>query len=238
MLGCELGQVKYTDGFRLPARYVLHTVGPTHGESSTYLKFCYVKCLDKAKELGIQSVAFPSISGGTDGLGAELAAKIALSTVQRWLSLSANNGKLDEVVFALISKEEEALYKQTPERSRNTCNADGASAARNTTGFGNNDALAATRGTHGTARRQGRARHGDTTLLSMPEPSPWRTYDRSAAEGQSTTPTRGPPRKTTRRASARGKAAKRSTLDPGAPHARNVGGCADDEPAGTFLAGG
>ena len=109
LTGCELGRVKVTHGFALPARFVIHTVGPKSGEYEKHLGFCYLRALDEAVHHGAKSVAFPCISGGTEGLGAEPAARIALSTVQRWLSLAANNDKLSGVVFALVSKEEEAL---------------------------------------------------------------------------------------------------------------------------------
>ena len=110
--GCEVGQVKVTSGYRLPARNVIHTVGPKSGESETYLGSCYLRALDAAAEQGSKSVAFPCISTGAGGLDAELAANMALSTVQRWLARSANNSALDEVVFALNSKGEEELYRQ------------------------------------------------------------------------------------------------------------------------------
>ena len=109
--GCELGRVKVTDGFGLPARYVIHAVGPKRGEYEKNLGYCYLKALDEAVRLGAKSVAFPCISGGTEGLGAETAARIALSTVQRWLSLGEND-KLDEIVFAVASRENETAFGQ------------------------------------------------------------------------------------------------------------------------------
>ena len=90
---------------------MIHAVGPKRGEYEKNLGYCYLKALDEAVRLGAKSVAFPCISGGTEGLGAETAARTALSTVQRWLSLGEND-KLDEIVFALASRENETAFGQ------------------------------------------------------------------------------------------------------------------------------
>jgi O-acetyl-ADP-ribose deacetylase (regulator of RNase III) len=82
--GCETGQAKLTRGYRLPAAYVIHTVGPVYSGSSEdarLLESCYRESLRLAKERGIKSVSFPAISTGAFGYPAEEAAKIALETV-------------------------------------------------------------------------------------------------------------------------------------------------------------
>ena len=84
--GCPTGDAKATPGFRLPARWVIHTVGPvwrggTAGEAEL-LASCYRRSLEVADELGARSVAFPAISTGVYGYPAEEAADIAVDTIR------------------------------------------------------------------------------------------------------------------------------------------------------------
>jgi O-acetyl-ADP-ribose deacetylase len=83
--GCEPGDAKATAGFALAARWVIHTVGPvwsggTHGEPEI-LASCYRRSLEVADELGARSVAFPAISTGVYGYPPELAADVAVTTL-------------------------------------------------------------------------------------------------------------------------------------------------------------
>lgn len=83
--GCNPGNAKTTPGFRLPALWVIHTVGPvwrggTNGEPEL-LASCYRRSLEEADEVGASSVAFPAISTGLYGYPIELAARIAVATV-------------------------------------------------------------------------------------------------------------------------------------------------------------
>ena len=84
--GCDTGDAKITPGFQLPARWVIHTVGPVwHGGArgeSELLASCYRTSLARADEVGAKSVAFPAISTGVYGYPAAPAAAIAVSTVQ------------------------------------------------------------------------------------------------------------------------------------------------------------
>lgn len=84
--GCETGDAKATTGGRLPARYVIHTVGPVwHGGASgepELLASCHRRSLDIARELGARTVAFPAISCGIYGYPIAEAARIALATVR------------------------------------------------------------------------------------------------------------------------------------------------------------
>ena len=87
--GCATGQAKLTGGYRLPARFVLHTPGPVwngggDGEESL-LKSCYESCLKLAADHGCKTVAFPSISTGIYGFPLEKAAPIAVGTILRFL---------------------------------------------------------------------------------------------------------------------------------------------------------
>ena len=84
--GCDTGDAKATPGFRLPARWVIHAVGPRwrgggHGEAEL-LASCYRRALEVADELGARSVAFPAISTGIYGYPPAEAAKIAVETVR------------------------------------------------------------------------------------------------------------------------------------------------------------
>jgi O-acetyl-ADP-ribose deacetylase (regulator of RNase III) len=85
--GCPTGDAKATAGYRLPARWVIHTVGPRwrgggHGEAEL-LASCYRRSLEVADELGARSLAFPSISTGAYGYPRENAAAIAVDTLRR-----------------------------------------------------------------------------------------------------------------------------------------------------------
>jgi O-acetyl-ADP-ribose deacetylase (regulator of RNase III) len=84
--GCEPGEAKATPGFRLPARWVIHTVGPVwHGGSggeAEVLASCYRRCLEVADELGAASVAFPAISTGVYGYPGAAAAPAAVSALR------------------------------------------------------------------------------------------------------------------------------------------------------------
>src|SRR5215216_6197392 len=84
--GCETGDAKATTGGNLPARWVIHTVGPiwrggSHGEEEL-LASCHVRSLELARELGARSLAFPAISTGVDGYPVELAAPVAVGAVR------------------------------------------------------------------------------------------------------------------------------------------------------------
>lgn len=87
--GCRTGEAKITRGYRLPAKYVIHTVGPIYSGSEQdprQLADCYRNCLDLAKENGIHSIAFPAISAGVYGYPLKPAAEVAVHTVLQWLS--------------------------------------------------------------------------------------------------------------------------------------------------------
>jgi len=87
--GCPTGQAKLTGGYRLPARHVIHTVGPvwrggTHGEE-TLLADAYQSCLDLAEQHELRTIAFPAISTGAYGYPLEQATRVALRTILAWL---------------------------------------------------------------------------------------------------------------------------------------------------------
>ena len=107
--GCPTGEAKTTPGFLLPARWVIHTVGPvwqggTHGEP-VLLASCYRCCLREADSVGARSVAFPAISTGVYGYPKAAAAAIAVETL-RDTPTSA-----ESAVLVAFDRENEALYE-------------------------------------------------------------------------------------------------------------------------------
>jgi O-acetyl-ADP-ribose deacetylase (regulator of RNase III) len=111
--GCEPGKAKITRGYRLPARFVIHTVGPIwrggkHGEPET-LADCYRNSLQLAVENGIKTIAFPAISCGAYGYPIEEAAQIAVETTRDYL---AAEDKIDKVIFVLWSEDIYEAYRR------------------------------------------------------------------------------------------------------------------------------
>lgn len=87
--GCRTGEAKITKGYNLPAKYVIHTVGPIYSgaeSDETDLYNCYYNSLSLAKENDVHSIAFPGISTGVYGYPKEAAAKTALNAITTWLS--------------------------------------------------------------------------------------------------------------------------------------------------------
>lgn len=111
--GCAAGGAKITKGYNLPARYVIHTVGPVwHGGNSgeeELLASCYRNALELAGKHSLKTIAFPSISTGAYRFPIEKAAPIALNTVRSFLE--ANPGALEKVIFVLFSDGDLEVYK-------------------------------------------------------------------------------------------------------------------------------
>uniref|UniRef100_A0A3P8VED4 Mono-ADP ribosylhydrolase 2 n=1 Tax=Cynoglossus semilaevis TaxID=244447 RepID=A0A3P8VED4_CYNSE len=113
--GCDTGKAKITCGYDLPARYVIHTVGPVaRGHVSTTetndLTSCYQNSLRLVKEHGLSSVAFPCISTGIYGFPNEPAADIALKTVKRWIE--ENPDSITLVIFCVFLETDFNIYKK------------------------------------------------------------------------------------------------------------------------------
>ncbi len=112
--GCPTGEAKLTAGYKLAAKYVIHTVGPVwqggnRGEEGL-LRSCYENSLKLAEAKGIKSLAFPSISTGAYRFPIERASRIAVSTVGELLNKMKT---IEKVVFVLFSPQDYEVYQRT-----------------------------------------------------------------------------------------------------------------------------
>ena len=110
--GCKPGQAKLTRGYRLAARFVIHTVGPVwtggeRGEAQT-LANCYRNSLQLAVENGIKTIAFPAISCGVYGYPIREATQIAVETTRDYL---ATEDRIDKVIFVVANDEILRAYR-------------------------------------------------------------------------------------------------------------------------------
>ena len=111
--GCKTGQSKITKGYNLPAKFVIHTVGPIwyggNKNERELLKSCYITALNLAKENGIKTIAFPAISCGVYHFPLEEACKIATDTVREFIS---KNDCFEKIVFIDINDAIIDIYKK------------------------------------------------------------------------------------------------------------------------------
>ena len=111
--GCKTGQSKITKGYNLPAKFVIHTVGPIwyggNKNERELLKSCYITALNLAKENGIKTIAFPAISCGVYHFPLEEACKIAIDTVREFIS---KNDCFEKVIFIDINDSIIDIYKK------------------------------------------------------------------------------------------------------------------------------
>ncbi|KAJ2854592.1 O-acetyl-ADP-ribose deacetylase macrod2 [Coemansia erecta] len=106
--GCATGRAKITRGYRLPAKHVIHTVGPV-GEKPELLASCYRESLDLAKKHGLRTVAFPCVSTGVFGYPAEAACQVVVPVVAKWVG--DNPGCIDRIVFCMFNDRSQKLYE-------------------------------------------------------------------------------------------------------------------------------
>lgn len=110
--GCETGQSKITKGYNLPAKYVIHTVGPVwyggNKNEQELLKSCYTTALNLAKEYNIKTIAFPAISCGVYHFPIDKACKIAYDTVREFIN---KYDCLEKVIFTDINDRIIETYK-------------------------------------------------------------------------------------------------------------------------------
>jgi len=110
--GCKAGEAKLTKGYQLPARFIIHTVGPVwrggkNGEPEL-LASCYRGSLAIAAEHEMKSIAFPSISTGVYGYPIELAARVAVETV---CDVVRKSSKIEEIIFCCFSQSDLDVYE-------------------------------------------------------------------------------------------------------------------------------
>ncbi len=112
--GCPTGEARVTKGYRLPAKWVIHTVGPVwRGGGSNedkLLASCYRNSLKAAKEIGAKTVAFPSISTGVYGFPMDRASEIALKETAKFLE---NDESIEKVIFVCFGERAFNIHKQT-----------------------------------------------------------------------------------------------------------------------------
>jgi len=111
--GCGTGDAKITKGYNLPAKFVIHTVGPvwTNGtrQEPELLARCYARSLEVARDNGVHSIAFPCISTGVYRFTFEKAAHIAVETVNKTIE---KLGGFDKIVFVCFKEEDLLVYKR------------------------------------------------------------------------------------------------------------------------------
>jgi O-acetyl-ADP-ribose deacetylase (regulator of RNase III) len=111
--GCETGEAKITRGYRLPSKYVIHTVGPVwcvgENREREQLASCYRRSLEIAAEHHLASIAFPCISTGVYGYPTRLAAAVAITTAKEFIQ---NPTSLSEIIFCCFFAGDCKLYVQ------------------------------------------------------------------------------------------------------------------------------
>lgn len=123
LYGCPEGEARITGAYNLPAKYIIHTVGPVwgRGEESQNkailtLANCYLSCLNLADLQGLSSIAFPCISTGAYCFPKDLAAKIAIESINEWansysMRVNENGFYLKNIYIVCFSKEDLSYYK-------------------------------------------------------------------------------------------------------------------------------
>lgn len=116
--GCKTGEAKITNAYKLPCKYVIHTVGPiwrggNYGEPE-FLANCYKNSLQIAVENNIHTIAFPSISTGIYNFPVQYAAEIAVKTVRKFIA--ENPEKFDVVMWVLFDEHTEKVYQTEVEK--------------------------------------------------------------------------------------------------------------------------
>jgi O-acetyl-ADP-ribose deacetylase (regulator of RNase III) len=113
--GCKTGNAVITTGGNLPARYVIHTVGPVYNGGKNILKEeeqlanCYTNSLKLARENGVKTIAFPNISTGVYRFPKQRAAEIAVASVDNFL---IENHQIEEVIFICFDDENLGIYQK------------------------------------------------------------------------------------------------------------------------------
>jgi len=111
--GCATGDAKITKGYKLPAKWIIHTPGPVwqggNKQEDQLLVQCYLRCLELAAEKQLKTIAFPAISTGVYGFPKERATRIAVTTVKDFLQ---QNNSINQVVFVCFSLPDYQIYQK------------------------------------------------------------------------------------------------------------------------------
>lgn len=118
--GCDMGDAKITNAYRLPCKKVIHAVGPVYhrekakggNRQEVLLRSCYRRSLQLAIENGMKSIAFSALSTGVYGYPSEEAARAAIDEVRTFLEEPSNVGKLERVIFCSFERKDEAAYER------------------------------------------------------------------------------------------------------------------------------
>jgi O-acetyl-ADP-ribose deacetylase (regulator of RNase III) len=117
--GCDTGSAKITGGYRLPAKKVIHAVGPVYastkrvGRHTELLQGCYTTSLDLAVESECKSIAFSALSTGVYGYPSDEAAETAIGAVKVWLEMDEERaGKLERIIFCSFMLKDERAYEE------------------------------------------------------------------------------------------------------------------------------
>ena len=108
--GCATGNAKITKGYKLPARHIIHTVGPV-GEQPAALASCYRRSLEVLLENNLRTICFCCVSTGAYGYPPEKAARVALAAVRDWLVEEENNKGIDRIVFCVFRDKDREIYE-------------------------------------------------------------------------------------------------------------------------------
>lgn len=112
--GCPTGEARITPGYDLPAKWVIHTVGPVWNggekDEPVLLKSCYQSSMKLARRHGVQSIAFPCISTGAYGFPGDLAAEIAL------VVMDSERDRFQRIVVCCFSGDDAALYREAADK--------------------------------------------------------------------------------------------------------------------------
>ncbi|AFH50446.1 Putative phosphatase [Ignavibacterium album JCM 16511] len=117
--GCETGEAKISPGFKLPAKFIIHTVGPVwqggNCNEDKLLENCYLNSLRLTVKNNIKTIAFPAISTGVYGFPLERATNIAVKTVIKFLE---NDDTIEKVIFACFDERTYQVYEATLESEK------------------------------------------------------------------------------------------------------------------------
>lgn len=119
--GCPTGEARITHGYKLPAKYVIHTVGPVYlqedGAEAELLEASYRESLQLADEYDVKTIAFPGISTGAFGYPAKEAMQVARNALDKYLKENPDTG-LEKIIFVAFTDEDFGIYQNFFEKKR------------------------------------------------------------------------------------------------------------------------